>query len=204
MLASFAMLISHALISTNSFLLVDALSRRFKTRLITEINGLNYICPKLFLLVLLNILIFLGFPGSIFFISEILFFSFFFPFFSGHSSEKFPGRAPDLPAVPVFWQLRFWSLLFVNENFAGRPLGPRFLVAAEIRKFDLHSGQIWMGFNNHWPRLRYVLSKPPRQIFPPPRQKTAPRGVGVISPPGNFADEWLEKGKKVAKREGDN
>lgn len=83
MLASFAMLISHALISTNSFLLVDAISRRFKTRLITEINGLNYLCPKLFLLVLLNILIFLGFPGSIFFVSEILFFSFFldlFPF----------------------------------------------------------------------------------------------------------------------------
>ena len=78
MLASFAMLISHALISTNSFLLVDAVSRRFKTRLITEINGLNYLCPKLFLLVLLNILIFLGFPGSIFFVSEILFFSFFF------------------------------------------------------------------------------------------------------------------------------
>lgn len=81
MLASFAMLISHALISTNSFLLVDAISRRFKTRLITEINGLNYLCPKLFLLVLLNILIFLGFPGSIFFVSEILFFSFFFDLF---------------------------------------------------------------------------------------------------------------------------
>ena len=81
MLASFAMLISHALISTNSFLLVDAISRRFKTRLITEINGLNYLCPKLFLLVLLNILIFLGFPGSIFFVSEILFFSFFLDLF---------------------------------------------------------------------------------------------------------------------------
>ena len=81
MLASFAMLISHALISTNSFLLVDAISRRFKTRLITEISGLNYLCPKLFLLVLLNILIFLGFPGSIFFVSEILFFSFFLDLF---------------------------------------------------------------------------------------------------------------------------
>lgn len=81
LLASFAMLISHALISTNSFLLVDAIARRFKTRLITEISGLNYLCPKLFLLVLLNILIFLGFPGSIFFISEVLFFSFFFDLF---------------------------------------------------------------------------------------------------------------------------
>lgn len=75
-LASFCMLISHALLSTNSFLLVDAINRRFKTRLITEISGLNFLCPKLFLVILLNSLIFLGFPGSIFFIAEFLFFSF--------------------------------------------------------------------------------------------------------------------------------
>lgn len=78
MLASFCMLISHALLSTNSFLLVDAIGRRFKTRLITEINGVNFLCPKLFLLALVNLLIFLGFPGSIMFVAEILFFSFFF------------------------------------------------------------------------------------------------------------------------------
>ena len=81
MLASSAMLISHALISTNSFLLVDAIARRFKTRLISEVGGLNFLCPKLFLVTLLNILIFLGFPGSIFFVSEILFFSFFLDLF---------------------------------------------------------------------------------------------------------------------------
>jgi NADH:ubiquinone oxidoreductase subunit 4 (subunit M) len=39
MLASFCMLIAHAFLSTNSFLLVDAIGRRFKTRLITEISG---------------------------------------------------------------------------------------------------------------------------------------------------------------------
>jgi NADH:ubiquinone oxidoreductase subunit 4 (subunit M) len=81
MLASFCMLISHALLSTNSFLLVDAIARRFKTRLITEISGLNFLCPKLFLCALLNTLIFLGFPGSIFFVSEFLFFSFFIDLF---------------------------------------------------------------------------------------------------------------------------
>jgi len=58
MLASFCMLISHALLSTNSFLLVDAIGRRFKTRLITEINGINFLCPKLFLVSLLNCLVF--------------------------------------------------------------------------------------------------------------------------------------------------
>lgn len=81
MLASFCMLISHALLSTNSFLLVDAINRRFKTRLITEISGVNFLCPKLFLISLINCLIFLGFPGSIFFIAEFLFFSFFFDLF---------------------------------------------------------------------------------------------------------------------------
>lgn len=78
MLASFSMLISHALLSTNSFLIVDAIGRRFKTRLVTELGGVNFMCPKLFTLALLNLLIFLGFPGTIMFISEILFFSFFF------------------------------------------------------------------------------------------------------------------------------
>lgn len=81
MLASFCMLISHALLSTNSFLLVDAINRRFKTRLITEISGINFLCPKLFLISLINCLVFLGFPGSIFFIAEFLFFSFFFDLF---------------------------------------------------------------------------------------------------------------------------
>ena len=81
MLTSFCMLISHALLSTNSFLLVDAIGRRFKTRLITEINGINFICPKLFVVRLVNLLVFLGFPGSIMFIAEILFFSFCFDLF---------------------------------------------------------------------------------------------------------------------------
>jgi len=81
MLASFCMMIAHALLSTNSFLLVDAIARRFKTRLLTEVSGINFMCPKLFLMTLLNSLIFLGFPGSIFFVSEFLFFSFFFDLF---------------------------------------------------------------------------------------------------------------------------
>ena len=81
MLASFCMMISHALLSTNSFLLVDAIARRFKTRLLTEVSGINFMCPKLFLMTLLNTLIFLGFPGSIMFVSEFLFFSFIFDLF---------------------------------------------------------------------------------------------------------------------------
>lgn len=76
LLASFGMLISHALISSNSFFLVDAINRRFKTRLVTEMSGLNFLCPRLFFLALINLLLFLGFPGSVFFIAEVLFFTF--------------------------------------------------------------------------------------------------------------------------------
>ena len=75
------MLISHALTSTIFFLLVDSINRRFKSRLITEISGINFLCPKLFLISFLSLLIFLGFPGSIFFIAEFLFFSFSFDLF---------------------------------------------------------------------------------------------------------------------------
>ena len=73
----FYMLISHALISSNFFLLIDSITRRFKTRLITEISGLVWLVPMLYLFILLLLITFLGFPGSIFFLSEIYFFLFF-------------------------------------------------------------------------------------------------------------------------------
>lgn len=84
-LAGFAMLISHAIISTNSFLMVDSIARRFKTRLVTEISGLNFLCPKLFLLSLINCIVFLGFPGTLFFISEFLLFTFIIDLFPIYS-----------------------------------------------------------------------------------------------------------------------
>jgi NADH-quinone oxidoreductase subunit M len=77
-IAAFYMLISHAIISSSFFLLIDAVTRRFKTRLITEISGLVWLVPNLYLIILLFLVTFLGFPGSILFISEILFFLFFF------------------------------------------------------------------------------------------------------------------------------
>ena len=144
MLASFAMLISHALISTNSFLLVDAISRRFKTRLITEINGLNYLCPKLFLLTLLNILLFLGFPGSIFFVSEILFFSFFL--------DLFPACSLFLLIFlyllgPTFFFRSWMNMLFGFSLYLKREL-PADL---SLREFILFLGipalMYWLGFS---------------------------------------------------------
>lgn len=69
------MMISHALVSSNFFLLVDSLTRRFKTRLISEISGIFYLVPNLYLITLVMLIVFLGFPGSLLFLSEFLFFT---------------------------------------------------------------------------------------------------------------------------------
>nr|YP_010117038.1 NADH-quinone oxidoreductase subunit M [Euplotes vanleeuwenhoeki]QPM99252.1 NADH-quinone oxidoreductase subunit M [Euplotes vanleeuwenhoeki] len=78
--AAFLMLISHAIVSANFFLLVDMITRRFKTRLISEVSGLYYLVPNLYFFGLMWIVIFLGFPGTILFLSEFLFFSFLIDF----------------------------------------------------------------------------------------------------------------------------
>jgi len=144
MLASFCMLISHALLSTNSFLLVDAVARRFKTRLLTEVNGINFLCPKLFLVILLNSLIFLGFPGSIFFISEILFFSFFF--------DLFPVMALFLIVLlyligPTFFFRSWLNVMFSFSVFFFKKIP----VDLTLREFSLFVGiallMYWLGIS---------------------------------------------------------
>lgn len=143
MLASFCMLISHALLSTNSFLLVDAVNRRFKTRLITEISGINFLCPKLFLISLINCLVFLGFPGSIFFIAEFLFFSFFF--------DLFPILTLVLIVllyffVPTFFFRTWMNALFGLSNNVNRQI-PLDLSARELIVFaGLIFLMFWLGF----------------------------------------------------------
>ena len=89
-IAGFAMMVSHAIVSANFFILVDSVTRRFKTRLVFETFGLFYLTPSLYFGVLLMLVLFLGFPGSLLFVAEFLFFSavldfsfglFFFLFF---------------------------------------------------------------------------------------------------------------------------
>lgn len=72
--AVFSSLIAHAFLSTNFFLLIDSVTRRFKTRLLIEISGLYYLNPLLYFYTMITIIIFLGFPGTLFFFSEFIFF----------------------------------------------------------------------------------------------------------------------------------
>ena len=74
-IAGFAMMISHAIISSNFFLVIDSVTRRFKTRLLTEISGIYYLTPSLYFVILTLLIVFLGFPGSLLFIAEFMFFS---------------------------------------------------------------------------------------------------------------------------------
>nr|QCU82614.1 NADH dehydrogenase subunit 4 [Pseudourostyla cristata] len=143
LLANFCMLISHALLSTNSFLLVDAINRRFKTRLITEITGINFLCPKLFLVSLINCLVFLGFPGSIFFIAEFLFFSFFF--------DLFPLLAIFLIFLlylfgPIFFFRNWFNALFGLSNNVNKTIP----IDLNSKELILYGGIIglmfWLGF----------------------------------------------------------
>lgn len=143
MLASFCMLISHALLSSNSFLLVDAINRRYKTRLVTEVSGINFFCPKLFLISLINCLVFLGFPGSIFFIAEFLFFSFFF--------DLYPLLMLCLLPLLYFFAPTFFFRTWMNVLF-----GLSYFFKKKIpldlnsKEFFLYAGIIflmfWLGF----------------------------------------------------------
>lgn len=144
MLSSFCMMISHALLSTNSFLLVDAVARRFKTRLITEVSGINFMCPKLFLAILLNTLIFLGFPGSIFFVSEFLFFTFFF--------DLFPALSLFLLIFlyllgPTFFFRSWMNLMFGFSTFLNNKLPLDLTTRESILFFGIPILMYWLGLS---------------------------------------------------------
>ena len=144
MLSSFCMMISHALLSTNSFLLVDAVARRFKTRLITEVSGINFMCPKLFLAILLNTLIFLGFPGSIFFVSEFLFFTFFF--------DLFPLMSLFLLVflyllAPTFFFRSWMNAMFGFSNFLKSRIPTDLTTRESLLFFGIPILMYWLGLS---------------------------------------------------------
>jgi NADH:ubiquinone oxidoreductase subunit 4 (subunit M) len=62
--------ITHALLSTLMFFIVDCIYRRFNSRSIIEVNGINHTLPNLTISVIIMIIFFSGLPGSIKFISE--------------------------------------------------------------------------------------------------------------------------------------
>lgn len=67
--------ITHALLSTLMFFIVDCIYRRFHTRSIVEVNGILHVTPNLAVCILAMLICFSGLPGTIKFISEFYIFN---------------------------------------------------------------------------------------------------------------------------------
>lgn len=75
MVGGFVFSVTHALLSSIFFFLVDTISRRFYTRNIVEINGILHLAPNLGIAILLSCIFYSGLPGTLKFISELYIFS---------------------------------------------------------------------------------------------------------------------------------
>jgi NADH-quinone oxidoreductase subunit M len=62
--------ITHSLLSSLMFFLVDCTQRRYKTRLITELSGILHRTPNLGISLILMVVLYSGLPGSLKFTSE--------------------------------------------------------------------------------------------------------------------------------------
>lgn len=74
-IGGFVFSVTHALLSSIFFFLVDTISRRFYTRNIVEINGILHLAPNLGIVILLSCVFYSGLPGTLKFISELYIFA---------------------------------------------------------------------------------------------------------------------------------
>ena len=63
--------ITHSLLSSLMFFLVDCIQRRYKTRLISEISGIIHSTPNLGISLIMMVVLYSGIPGSLKFSSEV-------------------------------------------------------------------------------------------------------------------------------------
>jgi len=74
--------ITHAFLSGLFFYLVDCVHRRYMTRSIAEISGVLHTTPNLGLCILLGLILYSGFPGTLKFVSELYVFTSLFEGFT--------------------------------------------------------------------------------------------------------------------------
>ena len=75
MIGGFIFSVTHALLSSIFFFLVDTVSRRFYTRNIVEINGILHLAPNLGVVIIISCIFYSGLPGTLKFISELYIFA---------------------------------------------------------------------------------------------------------------------------------
>lgn len=69
-------IITHCLLSSIFFFIIDTLLKRYSTRVATKITGLVHTCPNLSICIFISILLFSGLPFTAKFLIEILIFSY--------------------------------------------------------------------------------------------------------------------------------
>jgi len=80
-LGGFILCVTHALLSSLMFFLVDCVQIRYNSRLVTDVNGIMTVYPNLGLSILIMIVFYSGLPGTIKFLSEFYIFSNLFELF---------------------------------------------------------------------------------------------------------------------------
>jgi NADH:ubiquinone oxidoreductase subunit 4 (subunit M) len=67
--------VTHSLLSSLMFFLVDCIQKRYKSRLVSEISGLIHTTPNLGVSIIVMVVLYSGLPGTLKFISELYIFS---------------------------------------------------------------------------------------------------------------------------------
>lgn len=67
--------VTHSLLSSLMFFLVDCIQRRYKTRLVTELSGILHRTPNLGISLILMVVLYSGLPGTLKFTSEFYIYS---------------------------------------------------------------------------------------------------------------------------------
>jgi len=67
--------ITHSLLSSLMFFLVDCIQKRYKSRLVSEISGIVHTTPNLGISIILMVVLYSGLPGTLKFISELYIYS---------------------------------------------------------------------------------------------------------------------------------
>ncbi len=112
--------VTHALLSAIFFFLVDAVSRRFYTRNIVEINGILHLAPNLGVVILMSCIFYSGLPGTLKFISELYIF--------GGMLDITPGSTVVVLFGANFFGLIGFSKVWFNVVFGMTPIGHKYMI----------------------------------------------------------------------------
>jgi NADH-quinone oxidoreductase subunit M len=124
--------ITHSLLSSLMFFLVDCIQKRYKSRLVSEVSGILHTTPNLGVALLTMVVLYSGLPGSIKFTSELYIYSGLF--------ETAPFVSILILFVANFLGLIGFSKCWFNVIFGASPK------ISNFRIIDLTSKELFIVF----------------------------------------------------------